>query len=1083
MKMNSAKPQWIVWSVVLLVLLALTSPFWLWQIFPSKQLDVLIVDKTVPDQTYREHKGLVWVLNNEKYKKEDNTAYSLENDYIGFKPGEDKTSKVDRLPNNLSNYDVLYLTDQYGVYEEEFYGENEEGKRSASLYGGLEASEVKTLRKELLKGGKTLISEFNTFASPTPEPVRASMSNLLNLDWSGWIGRYFTDLNGKEVPVWIKEQYKSQNGKWDVKGAGFVLVNQDDYILVLSGSELRGEGLRFQLTEAGQDDLDLDIDSEYQYWFDIVEARNTDEILASYELPVTAEAEKKLEGNGIPSEFPAIIHHQNTKYASYYFSGDFADEAEVPGIYQTRGLTAWKQHVTSKDSFYWNTYVPLMKKVLANGLYKEHKNVQPELAEADGVTYNSTTKGSHLQIQKDGKWEDLTLKGVNMGIAKPGHFPGETAISKDEYLRWFKAIGDMNANSIRVYTLHPPEFYEAFYEYNQLAEKPLYLFHGAWVNEEMLVKSQDSFSKEVNADFERELTQMVDIIHGNAELPESAGHASGTYKADISPYVLGFIIGIEWDPNAALETNKKHDGMPQFNGIYFKTENAQPFEIWLAEKMEFTAAYEAEQYGWQHSMSFTNWVTTDLLAHPAEPSEEEDMVSVNPNKIAKTDQFKAGMFASYHIYPYYPDFMHLEEKYTNYKDWEGKNNHYAGYLNDLIKVHNMPVLVAEFGVPASRGQTHRNNSGMNQGFLTEREQGEINTRLFQSILSEGYAGGIVFTWQDEWFKRTWNTMDFDNPERRPFWSNKQTNEQNFGVLGFEPGKKGSQLFVDGNSEDWAKKGAEPAYQAKEGIVKQSFITSDEAYVYFRIDYRQPVDWESQNTYLLLDTIEGQGQKSILLEKDVLLSADHGIDFKVELTGPDSSRILVDSYYDGFYYQYGEQLKMIPKKDYANNQGSGIFHPMRLALNKEMTLPSSGKKLPFQAYETGRLRFGTANADDKDFDSLTDISISKDKKTVEGRIPWQLLNVKDPSTKEILGDVWKGGLEKSKQATGITVSLAVTEHGKLTTTLPKMDGGEVKMEDAYLYKWKEWEEPLFHERLKQSYYLLKDTFEEQEGNRP
>ncbi len=477
MKMNSAKPQWIVWSVVLLVLLALTSPFWLWQIFPSKQLDVLIVDKTVPDQTYREHKGLVWVLNNEKYKKEDNTAYSLENDYIGFKPGEDKTGKVDRLPNNLSNYDVLYLTDQYGVYEEEFYGENEEGKRSASLYGGLEASEVKTLRKELLKGGKTLISEFNTFASPTPEPVRASMSNLLNLDWSGWIGRYFTDLNGKEVPVWIKEQYKSQNGKWDVKGAGFVLVNQDDYILVLSGSELRGEGLRFQLTEAGQDHLDLDIDSEYQYWFDIVEARNTDEILASYELPVTAEAKKKLEGNGIPSEFPAIIHHQNTKYASYYFSGDFADEAEVPGIYQTRGLTHWKQHVTSKDSFYWNTYVPLMKKVLANGLYKEHKHVQPELAEADGVTYNSTTQGSHLQIQKDGKWEDLTLKGVNMGIAKPGHFPGETAITKDEYLRWFKAIGDMNANSIRVYTLHPPEFYEAFYEYNQLAEKPLYLFH------------------------------------------------------------------------------------------------------------------------------------------------------------------------------------------------------------------------------------------------------------------------------------------------------------------------------------------------------------------------------------------------------------------------------------------------------------------------------------------------------------------------------------------------------------------------------------------------------------------------------
>ncbi|MFP3472391.1 hypothetical protein R0J90_20260, partial [Micrococcus sp. SIMBA_144] len=69
-----------------------------------------------------------------------------------------------------------------------------------------------------------------------------------------------------------------------------------------------------------------------------------------------------------------------------------------------------------------------------------------------------------------------------MGIAKPGSFPGETAISKEEYLRWFKQIGAMNANALRIYTIHPPEFYEAFYEYNQMADEPLYLFHGAWVN-------------------------------------------------------------------------------------------------------------------------------------------------------------------------------------------------------------------------------------------------------------------------------------------------------------------------------------------------------------------------------------------------------------------------------------------------------------------------------------------------------------------------------------------------------------------------------------------------------------------------
>ncbi|MRH43354.1 hypothetical protein GH741_11760 [Aquibacillus halophilus] len=53
----------------------------------------------------------------------------------------------------------------------------------------------------------------------------------------------------------------------------------------------------------------------------------------------------------------------------------------------------------------------------------------------------------------------MTIKGVNIGMAKPGHFPGEVAITEEEYYRWFKLIGEMNANTIRVYTIHPPGFY------------------------------------------------------------------------------------------------------------------------------------------------------------------------------------------------------------------------------------------------------------------------------------------------------------------------------------------------------------------------------------------------------------------------------------------------------------------------------------------------------------------------------------------------------------------------------------------------------------------------------------------------
>ena len=67
--------------------------------------------------------------------------------------------------------------------------------------------------------------------------------------------------------------------------------------------------------------------------------------------------------------------------------------------------------------------------------------------------------------------------------------------------------------------------------------------------------------------------------------------------------------------------------------VLFETKGASPFEHWLAEQMDVVSVYEKEKYNWLRPMSFTNWVTTDILEHPSEPSEEEDLVGVNPNVI------------------------------------------------------------------------------------------------------------------------------------------------------------------------------------------------------------------------------------------------------------------------------------------------------------------------------------------------------------------------------------------------------------------------------------------------------------------
>lgn len=735
---------------------------------------------------------------------------------------------------------------------------------------------------------------------------------------------------------------------------------------------------------------------------------------------------------------------------------------------------------------------------------KQADSHRSETVKADGVSMPARTGEHYIQVRRNGAWQDLLIKGVNMGVAKPGHFPGETAITKEEYARWFKQIGDMHANAIRVYTLHPPAFYEALKDYNDKSDEPVMVLHGVWVDEEKLVETGDAYSVEVNEELQRELRDMVNVIHGKADLPARPGHASGKYEADISNYVLGWVLGIEWDPIMVDSTNKKREGMAQLEGTYFRTEQASPFEVWVAKLMEDVAVYEMDTYRWQRPFSFTNWVTTDPMRHPSEPAPKEDMVSVDPNAIVAKPALKSGYFASYHVYPYYPEFMNYEQKYASYTDSRGETNRYAGYLHDLKQSHRMPVLVAEFGVPASRGMTHRNVSGWNQGNLTEEQQGKINARLFEDIYREGMAGGLVFTWQDEWFKRTWNTMDLDNPDRRPFWSNAQTSEQQFGLLSFDPNSADTQLQVDGDMKDWEKAGIPivnigetPLVQAVDEWdahrrVERVGTSADERYVYFRLDFGKdgrPFDWKRVRAMIMLDTIPGQGQQQLPGSGGV--TTDSGFDFVIDIAGPDRSRVWVDSYYDAFYYQYGRMLNMIPPREYAQTPNNGRYHTIRLALNKALTIPDSGLKLPFEAYETGRLRFGNGNPSSKDYDSLADVFFNEKEQVLEARVAWQLLHVKDPSTREVMGDMWKEGLAAKQIVPGFKFAVAAynpgddvqsaaaeepsIDPGTLSFVYPALKEGRLLAADMIPLEWPAWEQPRFHERLKQSYDAMKDVF--------
>ena len=39
----------------------------------------------------------------------------------------------------------------------------------------------------------------------------------------------------------------------------------------------------------------------------------------------------------------------------------------------------------------------------------------------------------------------------------------------------------------------------------------------------------------------------------------------------------------------------------------------------------------------------------------------------------------------------------------------------------------------------------------------------MDADMLAAIKRQKMAGGLLFSYADEWFKRTWNTMDMENP--------------------------------------------------------------------------------------------------------------------------------------------------------------------------------------------------------------------------------------------------------------------------------------------------------------------------------
>ncbi|UOQ84284.1 hypothetical protein [Gracilibacillus salinarum] len=673
----------------------------------------------------------------------------------------------------------------------------------------------------------------------------------------------------------------------------------------------------------------------------------------------------------------------------------------------------------------------------------------------NGTKIKFRTNEEQLEIYKNDSWSPFFVKGVNMGATLPGYFPGAHAIKKEDYLRWFEMINEMGANTIRIYTIHDPAFYQALVEFNQdHTEDPLYFMQGVWSPVNLLKEKNDAWSPEVTKQFKDEMSDAIGAVSGDITLPEDPGNASGEYTADASSYLVAWHIGTEWDPEMVENTNKQHKEDPLFQGDYFETtKEASAFESWLAELMDDLAKKE-EAIGWQHPITFTNWITTDPLEHPDEPFVMEDLVSVDATHIQRTDE--AGYFASFHAYPYYPDFLRYTDKYDNVKNEEGKVDTYKGYLQELKEYHeDMPIMITEFGVPASRGNAHFGPLGRDQGGHTDTEQGKQNVDMLQHIYQEDYAGAIVFTWQDEWFKKTWNTMGLEDPHRRPFWYNNLSVEMSYGLLGMYPDKQ-DELTIDGDLSDWDEldKGES---QTLSTALTDFNVANDEGYVYLSGHLPEDYDAKEDTVYFGVNSLNGGKKNPESLQGKTL---DDGLETLVQLGGDNESEVLIAPSYDFHQRMYDNA----PDDDNDSN-----MHSWKLAVSRKVNSSEVDKTLPFEEVPVGEMKqSSTSEASQADWAVQGDV--------IEVRIPWSLLGLSDPSSKQAISYSSKEQEEATMQMEkieGIRFIPWIVKQG--SETVEGVEGQTVSVKDYPLYNWDEWQKVEYEEQLKQSYYMMQDAF--------
>ncbi|MBN2658120.1 MAG: hypothetical protein JXR86_13755, partial [Spirochaetales bacterium] len=888
------------------------------------------------------------------------------------------------------------------------------------------------IRDRSLDYGLTF-ADASAFGEDQHPLFRSLLASFLGIRDTGWSALYIRD---KETVNSLEPFMASRMAAVpdDVKSRPFIFLSHSSgsWAVLEAERDFSGRVPSVLLGERS---------SEVYGWIPIFEALEGTVPEGGIDFHLTSEGTGVLADLGLNDSFPLLLRKSSLAGDRLFFSLPVRSRLSDPGNPE-RFLKEWyfgniaQFRPGSQDKLFWKIYMPVMK----TAIEKYRSAPDPPPLQAD---FRFRADLSGFSYEKNGKRENLFIKGVNLGSALPGFWSTEFPEDEELYLRWFASMKEMNLNTVRIYTLYPPAFYRALALFNwERKDDPLFLIQEIWPEEHPA--ENNLMDSAYVGNFEEEIRMNIDALHGKGSIGPREGRAWGHYTRDVSPWLTAWLIGRELEPEEILETDRLN-GDQKYSGTYISASGSAG-EAWLAAMCDYAAVYEKNGYSSFRPVGIVSWPTLDPLPHPYEWTDPElmgrapynDSAEVDINHFSLSEDFTPGFFGAYHIYPNYPDFMNNEESYGLYRDEEGSFR-YGGYLKQFMEQHRrFPALVAEYGISTSLATAHYNPDGYNHGGMSETEQAGGIIRMAEAIKREGYAGAIIFEWADEWAKKTWTTEPFMIPyDRQANWHNVLDPEQNYGIIAMESaGKQESRELA--------------------GTGSQLSVSSDESYLMLEVEYK-----EGDRLLLGLDTYD-RNRGSVRFPDSRVPETQGGMEFIVEtdLSGSVDSLLLALKSYNLGQNSYSSAFNADPE-----------FLPVSMLINRSYR-DKNGRLMAARYADWSVLPQG-------DFSEGAQC-IRLGENCLEIRIPWGLLNVSDPSGLRVLDDEiirysypLRDTLQTAETGGVVLYGVLFNEQGEILSLFPSEDGKSFS--SGEIYTWESWNVPQYREVPKKSYELLKEYF--------